>query len=112
GFGGLSDDDRYSPIGEKRLLRRQCEAVLPDSFFDRPKRGFEFPMDSWMRGPLRGLVESRLLDAEQCLAMGLRAEEVAKLWRRFLETPGAIYWTRPWAVFSLLQWASGNGVRC
>ena len=111
-LGGLSDAERYLPLGEKRLLRRQSQGVLPDSFFDRPKRGFEFPMDRWMRGPLRGLVEGRLLDAEQCLAMGLRAEEVAKLWRRFLDRPGAIYWTRPWAVFSLLQWASANRVRC
>ena len=86
--------------------------MLPDNFFDRPKRGFEFPMDSWMRGPLRPLVEGKLLDREQCAAMGLRGEEVARLWNRFIDRPRAIYWTRPWAIFSLLQWASANGVRC
>ena len=112
GLSGLSDDERYLPVGQKNLLRRQSRAVLPDNFFSRPKRGFEFPMDSWMRGPLRGLIESKLLDADQCMAIGLRATEVAKLWRSFLGRPGAIYWTRPWALFSLLQWASTNGVNC
>ena len=112
GLAGLSDADRYLPIGQKNLLRRQSRAVLPDSFFSRPKRGFEFPMDSWMRGPLCGLITERLLDSEQCAALGLRASEIAKIWRNFLDRPGAIYWTRPWALFSLLQWASTNGVSC
>jgi asparagine synthase (glutamine-hydrolysing) len=111
-LGGLSDADRYLPIGQKRLLRRQSQAVLPDSFFSRPKRGFEFPMDSWMRGPLRRLIESRLLDSGLCATIGIRDEEVARIWRRFLDRPGAIYWTRPWAIFSLLHWASTNRVSC
>jgi asparagine synthase (glutamine-hydrolysing) len=111
-IAGLSEADRYLPIGQKRLLRRQSRAALPDSFFSRPKRGFEFPMDSWMRGPLRGLIEARLLDAQQCSGMGLQAAEVARIWQRFVDRPGSVYWTRPWALFSLLQWAATNGVSC
>ena len=112
GLAGLGDADRYLPIGEKRLLRRQSRKVLPDSFFSRPKRGFEFPMDSWMRGTLRPLIESKLLDPHQCAALGLRGREVAEIWKRFLARPGAVYWTRPWALFSLLHWASTNRVSC
>jgi asparagine synthase (glutamine-hydrolysing) len=111
-LAGLTDADRYLPIGQKKLLRRQSRTVLPDSFFSRPKRGFEFPMDSWMRGPLRKLIENTLLDAERCAALGLRGTEVARIWQSFLSRPGAIYWTRPWALFSLLQWAAINGVSC
>ena len=109
-LAGLSDADRYLPVGEKRLLRRQSRRMLPDSFFARPKRGFEFPMDEWLRGPLRAMIEARLLDREQCTALGLRSEAVAQIWHRFLEKPGAVYWTRPWAIFSLLQWAATNGI--
>jgi hypothetical protein len=69
-------------------------------------------MDSWMRGPLRSLIEAMLLDAERCATLGLRAAEVAKIWRLFLDRPGAIYWNRPWALFSLLNWASLNRVTC
>jgi asparagine synthase (glutamine-hydrolysing) len=111
-LAGLSDAQRYQPIGEKRLLRRQSEDVLPDGFFSRPKRGFEFPMDVWMRGPLRSLIEGKLLDAQACQALGLRPSEVAKIWHRFVDRPGSIYWTRPWALFSLLHWSKTNGVTC
>ncbi|WP_341632015.1 asparagine synthase (glutamine-hydrolyzing) [Sphingomonas agri] len=109
-LAGLSDKDRYLPIGRKNLLRRQSRRVLPDSFFSRPKRGFEFPMDSWMRGPLRPMIEARLLDPQQCATLGLRGAEVARIWKQFLDRPGSVYWTRPWALFSLLQWASTNQV--
>jgi asparagine synthase (glutamine-hydrolysing) len=111
-LSGLDDQKRYWPIGEKQLLRRQSKDVLPNNFFSRPKRGFEFPMDSWMRGPLRPLVESKLLDPTQCAAVGLRADQVARIWKRFIDRPGAIYWNRPWALFSLVSWASLNGVTC
>ena len=111
-LAGLSDADRYLPIGQKRLLRRQSSKVLPDSFFSRPKRGFEFPMDSWMRGPLRPMVEARLRDHAQCEALGLRSAAVAELLHRFLNRPGAIYWNRPWALFALLEWAATNRVTC
>jgi asparagine synthase (glutamine-hydrolysing) len=86
--------------------------VLPESFFARPKRGFEFPMDSWMRGPLRPFIEATLLDPEKCSALDLEVGEVTRIWRRFLEREGAVYWTRPWALFSLLHWASVNSVTC
>ena len=109
-LAGLSDADRYLPIGQKQLLRRQSRTVLPENFFSRPKRGFEFPMDEWIRGPLRSMVEGRLLDANQCAAMGLNAPAVAAIWQQFLSKPGAIYWTRPWAIFALLQWAARNEV--
>jgi asparagine synthase (glutamine-hydrolysing) len=112
GLAGLGDADRYLPIGQKQLLRRQSRNVLPDSFFSRPKRGFEFPMDTWMRGPLRPLVEARLLNSAQCEAVGLCPIAVANVWKRFLDRPGAIYWNRPWALFALLKWASTNRVSC
>jgi asparagine synthase (glutamine-hydrolysing) len=109
-LAGLSDADRYLPIGQKQLLRRQSRKILPDSFFSRPKRGFEFPMDSWMRGPLRSLVEARLLNSAECEALGLRPAAVADIWKRFLDRPGVVYWNRPWALFALLHWASTNRV--
>jgi asparagine synthase (glutamine-hydrolysing) len=110
GLAGLVDDKRYLPIGKKRLLRRQSSPALPDSFFARPKRGFEFPMDVWMRGPLRPLIESQLLDSAQCSRLGLQPAAVSAVWKRFLGRPGAIYWTRPWALFAIMRWASTNGV--
>lgn len=111
-LAGLSDVERYFPVGQKPLLRRQTRSLLPDEFFSRPKRGFEFPMDNWMRGPLRPLIEATLLDRDQCKALGLNAPVVAALWKQFVEQPGSHYWTRPWAIFALLRWGAANGVTC
>jgi asparagine synthase (glutamine-hydrolysing) len=51
-----------------------------------------------------------LLDGEQCAALGLRPVPVGRIWRRFIDHPGSVYWTRPWALFALLQWAATHGV--
>lgn len=57
----------------KRLLRQLLYRLVPRDIVDRPKQGFEIPVDDWLRGPLRGwmldlldpaaLRSARLLDA-------------------------------------------------
>ncbi len=37
----------------KYILRRAMEPLLPRSIVRRPKRGFDIPLDAWLRGPLR-----------------------------------------------------------
>lgn len=111
-FGSLPDAERYLPLGEKRVLRRQARDVLDEGFFARPKRGFEFPMDVWMRGPLRELIEQTILEPSACKSVGLNPVGVSGLWRRFLNPRGGVYWTRPWAIYALLRWAEANNAKC
>jgi asparagine synthase (glutamine-hydrolysing) len=37
----------------KLILRNWLKQHLPDSYVDRPKSGFSFPLADWLRGPLR-----------------------------------------------------------
>jgi asparagine synthase (glutamine-hydrolysing) len=44
----------------KHLLRRLLARYLPPALFERPKRGFGAPLDEWLRGELRPLVDTYL----------------------------------------------------
>ena len=45
----------------KRILRRAMAGLLPESVFERPKRGFAIPLGRWFRGPLKDYPRDLLL---------------------------------------------------
>jgi asparagine synthase (glutamine-hydrolysing) len=45
----------------KWILKRLCRHCLPADVMDRPKQGFEIPIDHWLRGPLRPEFEAIVL---------------------------------------------------
>jgi asparagine synthase (glutamine-hydrolysing) len=52
----------------KWLMKQAFRDVLPEVVHTRPKQGFEMPVDAWLRGPLRELVESAVLSREARVA--------------------------------------------
>ena len=38
---------------QKIILKNLLNKYLPESYYERPKMGFEVPIDDWLRGPLR-----------------------------------------------------------
>jgi asparagine synthase (glutamine-hydrolysing) len=48
-------------LGTKRLLRESMRGVLPQHTLGRRKYPFSVPVNSWLRGPLRGLLGDVLL---------------------------------------------------
>jgi asparagine synthase (glutamine-hydrolysing) len=80
----LPDDVKIHGGETKRILRRALAGTVPDEILRRAKRGFDLPLASWLRGPLRGLA-AELLD-ERALARwpGLKTKEAAGLLSRHL----------------------------
>jgi asparagine synthase (glutamine-hydrolysing) len=78
----------------------------------RPKQGFVFPFERWLRDPeLFGPVESVLRDREAVEAAGLDPAGVGTVLEGF--RAGKVPWSRVWALFALCHWCRANGVgRC
>lgn len=107
---GLSDRQRFEPIGRKRLLRELTEPEVPGELFDRPKAGFELPIERWLRGRLQPTVDATLRDERLCRSVGLSPTAVADLWRAFQDKAPGIYWSRVWSLFTLLRWCQTHNV--
>lgn len=63
----------------------------------RPKQGFTFPFDRWLRGPLRATIGDLLSNVAE--AGVIRPDEVRRIWREFQD--GKLHWSRVWALVVL-----------
>jgi asparagine synthase (glutamine-hydrolysing) len=95
-----------SQVGPKPLLADAVSDLLPREFLNRPKMGFTLPFEKWLQGKLRREVAS-VLENPGC---GLTAQAVGEVWRRFLDKPRAVGWSRPWSLYVLASWCEVNGV--
>jgi asparagine synthase (glutamine-hydrolysing) len=95
-------------LQKKRLLLDATRECMPDSLYSdllaRPKRTFTFPFSRWISGDLRPKIEAAL-DPDRLSAVGvLNPDAVARLWKRYLENPAAVGWSRVWTIFVLARW--------
>ena len=98
---GLPAAVKQSGPRPKGLLIEACRDLLPASVYDRPKRGFALPMNTWMRGPLASFVEEGLDEATS--RQLLRAEFIAEM--RGLFQHDQLHWTRLWSIVVLGHFA-------
>ena len=68
------------------------------------------PFAAWMHGPLAAEVTATLGDRDRLHALGLDARAVRQVWSDFVRGRSGVTWSRPWALFSLLRWASAHGL--
>jgi asparagine synthase (glutamine-hydrolysing) len=59
---GLPSKLKYAGGARKVLLRRMLRGRLPKAILDRPKKGFGIPLNKWLKGGLRELVEGCLAE--------------------------------------------------
>lgn len=66
----------------KWIFKRACGDLLPQGLLDRPKQGFDVPLDAWFRGPLRELFCDTVLQPNSIAAEFLELREVRRLFER------------------------------
>jgi asparagine synthase (glutamine-hydrolysing) len=95
-------------LRKKQLLLDAMREWLPQELqadlCTRPKRGFTFPFAQWLGGTLRETITDAFSPNRLAATAVLDSEAVQKLWRRYLEKPKSVGWSRLWSVFVLARW--------
>jgi asparagine synthase (glutamine-hydrolysing) len=82
-----SGTERTPPV-PKRLLVEAMGSDFPRDVWARPKQGFTFPLDSWLRHD-HGELEAAALERTP-----LERRTVSQVWADF--RAGRMHWSRPW----------------
>jgi asparagine synthase (glutamine-hydrolysing) len=103
----VSDVEKY-PHFPKQLLVEAMGDLLPPEIVHRPKMGFTFPWDQWMKHELKSYcIEGLQALQRHPLINGL---EIEKSWQDFLQGSTRITWSRIWPLVVLGQWMKINQI--
>lgn len=80
---GLPGECKQSERPAKRLLIDAVGPRLPAEVPTRPKRGFTFPWDAWLRGPLQKIAGRSLANADAWRKLGMNPSAATALWQQF-----------------------------
>ncbi len=89
----------------KRILKDAFRADLPAGLFDRPKRSFSLPWDSWLRTTLRGTTLEALQDLPRAQSF-IDPTQTVGLLTDF--EAGHLHWSGVWVVAALYQWKAAH----
>ncbi|MBM3250624.1 MAG: asparagine synthase (glutamine-hydrolyzing) [Candidatus Nealsonbacteria bacterium] len=92
----------------KALLLRQVIDKIPREVYSRPKMGFTFPWENWLRGYLRPEIEEIFFGSRANEIVGFNRNIYQILWKEFLQRKKGITWARIWALYVLLLWIDKN----
>jgi asparagine synthase (glutamine-hydrolysing) len=106
----IPESQKYMPVGRKPLLRRYGLEGLDPALFERRKSGFVLPFDRWIRANLGKVMQDTLCDERSCRTCGLEPRAVKRLWDAFQMRAPGLYWTRIWAVYTLMRWCQINAL--
>lgn len=84
----------------KPLLLDALERSLPQAVLSQPKRGFTFPIETWLRRDLASTFESHVLDPHNAEFWDLDA--VRRIWQAHLA--GRVHWSVPWQFYAFARW--------
>jgi asparagine synthase (glutamine-hydrolysing) len=92
----------------KRLLLDALPSPLPSEVFRRPKMGFVFPWELWLRNELRSVVSCVFSDADTFAALQIDQDAAWQLWQGFCQFRRGIRYTDILSLLHLLTWARTN----
>ena len=88
----------------KWLLRQTARHLLPESIIDRPKQGFEIPVDQWFRESLGEMFRDTVLSSGSSLGSIIHQPAAAMLLDRHCRGTGR-HGSTLWSLLTLQAWA-------
>ena len=95
----------------KPLLIDAVGKRFPQQILGRPKRGFSLPWKPWLLGPLAGMADAAVRDADIWTRLGFDPTAPVKFWERFRAGDRTIAATQVLALIVLAAYANKNGLR-
>lgn len=104
---GISDEYK-KPIIPKKLLVDSLGDLLPHEVVHRPKMGFVFPWEVWLRKELKPLCDQSIRNlAKRDFIQG---EYLLSTWDRFLKGDKQVRWLDMWLCTVLENWMEKNQI--
>ncbi|OGT09873.1 MAG: asparagine synthase (glutamine-hydrolyzing) [Gammaproteobacteria bacterium GWE2_42_36] len=93
----------------KVVLKELLYRYLPKQLIDRPKKGFGFPCEEWLRGGLKQWAEELLCPTRIAQQGFLNGKQVAAYWREHLS--GKRNWQAIlWNILMFQSWLARQGI--
>lgn len=99
-------DNLKTPTTPKKLLTDALAEELPMEIINRPKMGFSFPWDIWLRNDLKSFVEHQLVKAKQFDFLNEPAIQAS--WQQYIQGNKNIKWYQIWNLVCLIDWLDKN----
>lgn len=110
--GGIPGHFKLDSKLPKPLLIKAMGTLLPPEIYQRPKAGFTFPWEYWMRNQLCTQIGRTLSDRTLGDSIGIEAEFCLNLWKSFLRHQPGVSWSRIWGLFVIYNWCARHHVHC
>ena len=87
----------------KYLLKQYLYKHVPESYFERPKKGFSIPLHNWLQGDLSYLIDEHLSEESITSAGLIKYNAVTELLSRYRSGEDFLF-NRIWQLIVLHQW--------
>lgn len=104
---GIRDGIKF-PFTPKKLLTDSLGDLIPHEIILRPKMGFVFPWEKWMKNELKEFCSERIYSLAQ--REYFQKGKVALHWENFLKGDKRITWSRIWYLIVLEDWINRNKI--
>jgi len=101
---GISSGLKLKGTEKKYILKKSSEAVLPEEILYRKKMGFSVPLAAWLRGEIRSIFESMVLDKDAFVNEVFQPGRLREIWHSHLEGRQD-YSQELWSVLAFELWA-------